>query len=157
MDALQVLELEEADGRGNHHGGQRAAGQVGQQVRRHHQQQGDGERADDAGDLGLRAGGLGDRRARGTAADREAMVVFINEADRSDRGLHPGARVALETFSDDGIQRRVEGLTLVDYPMSRGSIAGYFPELNPLLPLGNYDRTSGTPAAKSIPVRVVAC
>jgi formate dehydrogenase major subunit len=41
--------------------------------------------------------------------------------------------------------------------MSRGAIAGYYPELNPLLPLEYHDKTSGTPAAKSIPVRVVAC
>jgi formate dehydrogenase major subunit len=40
--------------------------------------------------------------------------------------------------------------------MPRGSVAGYFPELNPLLPLAHHDRTSGTPAAKSIPVRVAA-
>jgi len=45
---------------------------------------------------------------------------------------------------------------VVDYPMPRGSVAGYYPELNPLLPLDYYDRISGTPAAKSIPVRVVA-
>lgn len=93
-------------------------------------------------------------RYRGVHNDR--MVVFMNEADRTDRGLPAGARVALETFSADGIARRVEGLTLIDYPMSRGSIAGYYPELNPLLPLDHHDRTSGTPAAKSIPVRVVA-
>ena len=92
-------------------------------------------------------------RYRGIRNDR--MVVFVNEADRIARGLPPEARVALETFSSDGIPRRVEGLTLVDYPMSRGSIAGYFPELNALLPLAHHDRTSGTPAAKSIPVRIV--
>ena len=40
--------------------------------------------------------------------------------------------------------------------MSRGSVAGYYPELNPLLPLAFYDKTSGCPAAKSIPVRVAA-
>ncbi|SPL62680.1 Putative formate dehydrogenase oxidoreductase protein [Ochrobactrum soli] len=39
--------------------------------------------------------------------------------------------------------------------MPRGAVAGYYPELNPLLPLYYYDRISGTPAAKSIPVRVV--
>ena len=93
-------------------------------------------------------------RYRGVHNDR--MVVFMHEQDRIDRGLAAGARVALETISDDGIRRRVEGLTVLDYPMSRGAIAGYYPELNPLLPLGHYDRTSGTPAAKSIPVRVVA-
>ncbi|SFS14223.1 formate dehydrogenase major subunit [Dyella sp. OK004] len=93
-------------------------------------------------------------RYRGVYNDR--MVIFMNEQDRVARGLEEGARVALETISEDGIQRRVEGLTILDYPMSRGAIAGYYPELNSLLPLDYYDRISGTPAAKSIPVRVVA-
>ena len=47
-------------------------------------------------------------------------------------------------------------MTVLDYPISRGAVAGYYPELNPLLPLDYYDRLSGTPAAKSIPVRVFA-
>jgi len=93
-------------------------------------------------------------RYRGVYNDR--MVVFMNPQDRADRGLPPNARITLETISDDGVQRRVEGLTVLDYPMSRGAIAGYYPELNPLLPLDYHDRTSGTPAAKSIPVRVVS-
>ena len=93
-------------------------------------------------------------RYRGVYGDR--MVLFVNAEDRADRGFEQGARVALETISDDGVARRVEGLTLLDYPMSRGAVAGYYPELNPLLPLAFYDRTSGCPAAKSIPVRIVA-
>ena len=31
----------------------------------------------------------------------------------------------------------------------------YYPELNPLIPLGYFDPVSGTPAYKSVPVRVV--
>ena len=93
-------------------------------------------------------------RYRGVRGDR--MILFMNAADREARGLDAGARVALETISDDGVERRVDGLTIIDYPMSRGAVAGYYPELNPLLPLDHYDRISGTPAAKSIPVRVVA-
>lgn len=93
-------------------------------------------------------------RYRGVYNDR--MVVFMNEEDRIARGLEPNARVALETISDDGVMRRIEGLTILDYPMARGAVAGYYPELNPLLPLDHCDRISGTPAAKSIPVRVVA-
>lgn len=93
-------------------------------------------------------------RYRGVYNDR--MVVFMNAQDLADRGLESGASVVLETLSRDGIERRVEGLTVLDYPMSRGCVAGYYPELNPLLPLDYYDRISGTPAAKSIPVRVVA-
>jgi molybdopterin-dependent oxidoreductase alpha subunit len=92
-------------------------------------------------------------RYRGVYNDR--MVLFMNPEDRIARGLEPQARVTLETISDDGMHRRMSGLTILDYPMPLGSVAGYFPELNPLLPLSHYDRISGTPAAKSIPVRVV--
>jgi formate dehydrogenase major subunit len=93
-------------------------------------------------------------RYRGVYNDR--MVLFMNALDMADRGLREYDKVALETISADGIARRVEGLTALDYPMPRGSVAGYFPELNPLLPLDHHDRTSGTPAAKSIPVKVAA-
>ena len=93
-------------------------------------------------------------RYRGVYNDR--MVLFMNAEDIAARGLAAGTRVALETISTDGLARRVDGLTVLDYPMPRGAVAGYYPELNPLLPLDYYDRLSGTPAAKSIPVRVVA-
>ncbi|MBX3593267.1 FdhF/YdeP family oxidoreductase [Sphingomonas sp.] len=92
-------------------------------------------------------------RYRGVYNDR--MVVFMNPEDRQARGFADKGRIALETISADGIARRVGGLTVIDYPMSRGAIAGYYPELNPLLPLDYYDEVSGTPAAKSIPVRAV--
>ncbi|WP_423161529.1 FdhF/YdeP family oxidoreductase [Stenotrophomonas geniculata] len=93
-------------------------------------------------------------RYRGVYNDR--MVLFMNIEDRLARGLQKDALVSLETISGDGVQRRIEGLTVLDYPMPRGALAGYYPELNPLLPLDYYDRISGTPAAKSIPVRVQA-
>lgn len=83
------------------------------------------------------------------------MVIFMNKEDREDRGLENGAIVGLETYSDDGYRRYVDGLTILDYPMSRGAIAGYYPELNPLLPLDFFDEISGTPAAKAIPVKIV--
>lgn len=93
-------------------------------------------------------------RYRGVYNDR--MVVFINAEDRAARGLAERAKVTVETIAADGIVRRVEGVTLLDYPMPRGALAGYYPELNPLLPLEHHDRVSGTPAAKSIPVRILA-
>ena len=61
-----------------------------------------------------------------------------------------------QTISDDDRLRQVGGLTALKYPLPRGATAGYFPELNPLLALDNYDRISGTPATKSIPIRVRA-
>ena len=93
-------------------------------------------------------------RYRGVYNDR--MVLFMNAQDIADRGLKEYDKVALETISDDGIARRVDGLTVLDYPMPRGSVAGYYPELNPLIPLDYHDKVSGTPAAKSVPVKVVA-
>lgn len=92
-------------------------------------------------------------RYRGVYNNR--LVIFMNKQDREDRGLENGAVVALETYSDDGYRRYVDGLRILDYPMPRGAIAGYYPELNPLLPLDFHDETSGTPAAKAIPVKVV--
>ena len=93
-------------------------------------------------------------RYRGVYNDR--MVLFMNVEDRLARGLQKEAQVSLETISRDGVSRRIDGLTVLDYPMPRGALAGYYPELNPLLPLDYYDRISGTPAAKSIPVRMRA-
>lgn len=93
-------------------------------------------------------------RYRGVYNDR--MVLFMNAQDRADRRLEAGVKITLETIADDGISRRVDGLTVIDYDMPRGAVAGYYPELNPLLPLAHHDEISGTPAAKSIPVRVIA-
>ncbi|MFS3135029.1 FdhF/YdeP family oxidoreductase [Gluconacetobacter sacchari] len=93
-------------------------------------------------------------RYRGVYNNR--LVIFMNQDDMKDRGLESGAVIGLETYSDDGVRRYVDGLTVIDYPMSRGAIAGYYPELNPLMPLGFFDEISGTPAAKSVPVKVVA-
>ena len=83
-------------------------------------------------------------------------VLFMNAEDMRARGLEEGALADIETISADGTERRVTGFMVVPYPMPRGSIAGYYPELNPLLPLSHFDEISGTPAAKSIPVRVMA-
>lgn len=56
--------------------------------------------------------------------------------------------------SEDGPDRRVEGLHLIDYDLPEGTIAGYYPECNPLIPLSHYAEQSKTPAAKSVPVRI---
>lgn len=84
------------------------------------------------------------------------MVVFMNDADMEARDIVQEDIVTLETLSTDGVTRRVEDLVAIAYPMPRGAIAGYYPELNPLLPLNHFDEISGTPAAKSIPVRIVS-
>ena len=92
-------------------------------------------------------------RYRGVYGDR--MVLFMNVDDMAAHGVAEGAVITLETISTDGVTRRAEGLSVVRYSLPRGAVAGYYPELNPLLPLYYFDPLSGTPAAKSIPVRIV--
>ncbi len=93
-------------------------------------------------------------RYRGVWGNR--MVLFMNPEDRKARGLRNEQVVALQAICDDGHARRVDGLTVLDYPLPRGAVAGYYPELNALMPIGFVDRLSGTPAAKSVPVRVIS-
>lgn len=92
-------------------------------------------------------------RYRGVWGNR--MVLFMNPEDRSARGLRNEQVIGLETIYDDGFTRRVTGLTVLDYPLTKGCVAGYYPELNSLIPNGYHDGISGTLAGKSIPVRVM--
>src|SRR5262249_21369466 len=52
-DATQVCEFEQADGRGDHDRGERAAGQILQQARCEHQKERDRKRAHNSGELRL--------------------------------------------------------------------------------------------------------
>jgi hypothetical protein len=45
-------------------------------------------------------------------------------------------------------------MTVVPYDIPQGSLGGYFPECNPLLPLWHHAKGSKVPGAKSIPVRM---
>ena len=82
------------------------------------------------------------------------MVVFMNEADMQRRQIVPGTLVEIEALAEDGKRRIVRGFRAKAHDVPAGSIGAYYPETNPLLPLSHYDRKSGTPAAKSIPVLV---
>ena len=93
-------------------------------------------------------------RLRGLSGGRE--VVLIHPAEIERLGLEEGQRVALETLIDDGVNRRVEGLTVTSYDLPPGCVAGYYPELNPLVPLSYHEKNSQTPAYKGTPVRIVA-
>jgi hypothetical protein len=50
----------------------------------------------------------------------------------------------------------VEGLKVVAYDLPAGTVAGYFPELNALVPLSLREKLSDTPASKGVPVRIEA-
>jgi molybdopterin-dependent oxidoreductase alpha subunit len=95
--------------------------------------------------------GLNDRY-RGVSGTRE--VVFIGAADLAARGLRDGDHVDIEAAFPGGVERVVRNYRCVERDLPAGSIAGYYPELNPLIALDARDRRSGTPAYKSVPVRI---
>ena len=94
-----------------------------------------------------------DDRFRGVHGTR--MVVLMHRNDIARFGLNERDMVTLSTAVDDGRRRSVSGLTVVPYDIPEGNVAGYYPECNPLIPLWHHAEGSHTPAAKSIPVRVI--
>ena len=48
------------------------------------------------------------------------------------------------------------GLRVTPYSIPEGCLATYYPECNVLMPVGHHANESLTPAAKSVPVRIVA-
>ncbi|EPF17387.1 Formate dehydrogenase H [Cedecea davisae] len=93
-----------------------------------------------------------DDRYRGVYGQRE--VLFIHPDDMGDLGLNDGDRVDIETIWHDGITRKVSGFKLVAYDIPRGNLAAYYPETNPLVPLGSVGDGTGTPTSKSVPVKI---
>ncbi len=93
-------------------------------------------------------------RFRGIEGTRD--VLLMNPDDIAEAGLADGQTVRLATDVDDGQLRELGGLKLTAYKIPRGTVAGYYPECNVLVPIGHHDELSKTPASKSIPVRISA-
>ena len=93
-------------------------------------------------------------RLRGLEGDRNIVLINRGEIDRL--GLREGQKITLRCAVDDGQERRVSGLTVTPYDLPPGAIAGYYPELNPLVPLSYHEKNSQTPAYKGTPVEVIA-
>jgi molybdopterin-dependent oxidoreductase alpha subunit len=97
-----------------------------------------------------------DDRYRGVFGRRD--IVFLNAEDLVSRGLEHGDTVDVEAAAEagdlEGPTRILRGLTAVAYDIPRGSAAAYYPEANVLISLAHYDRRSGTPSYKAVPVRV---
>jgi molybdopterin-dependent oxidoreductase alpha subunit len=91
-------------------------------------------------------------RYRGVHGTR--MVLLMNAEDMHERGIEEGALVAAETVANDGVRRVVDGLRATTHDIPRGCVAGYFPELNPLVPLWHHAKGSMVPGYKSVPIRV---
>lgn len=92
-----------------------------------------------------------DDRYRGVYGQRE--VVFINANDMKKLGFKAGDRVDIIGCHDDGIERIAYNFMLVSYDIPLGCVAGYYPELNVLVPIQTYGDKSFTPASKAVEVR----
>jgi len=95
-----------------------------------------------------------DDRYRGVFGRRD--VILMNREDLRSLGLVHGDVVTVETAFATGKPATLDGFTVIAHDIAKGSVAAYYPEANGLVPLSYHDAQSGTPAYKSIPVRVVA-
>ena len=89
---------------------------------------------------------------RGIRGTRD--VLMMNAADIQKYGLADGGEVSLVSAVNDGRRREKRGLRVVEYDIPVGCVAGYYPELNALIPLEHHAEESKVPAAKAIPVRI---
>lgn len=92
-----------------------------------------------------------DDRYRGVRGGRK--VLFMSGADLAELGLKNGQKVDIASHWDDG-ERKVLGFTAVEFEIPTGCVAAYFPEANPLVPLGSHARRSFTPTSKCIEVSI---
>ncbi len=92
-----------------------------------------------------------DDRYRGVFGRRD--VLFMNPRDLAARCLEHGDVVDVETIAADRTLRLAR-ITAIEYDIAAGSVAAYYPEANVLVALDRFDRDSGTPSYKSVPVRV---
>lgn len=96
-----------------------------------------------------------DDRYRGVEGGRK--VVLLNKSDIAELGLRDGdvVDVVSEWAGDGEVQeRRVKGFRIVSYDTPKGNAAAYYPETNPLVPLGHVAKGSNTPVSKSVVVRL---
>ena len=88
-----------------------------------------------------------DDRYRGVYGERR--VVFMNPDDIKAIGAAPNARIDVIGSFDDGRKRVAEDFRIVAYDIPRGCVAGYYPELNAVVPFNRAGDGSDTPLSKS--------
>ena len=93
-----------------------------------------------------------DDRYRGVYGERR--VIFCHPDDLATLRQSFGERVDVVGLHADGTSRIAEDFRLVPFDMPRGSLAGYYPELNVLVPLSTFGAESDTPTSKSVLVTV---
>jgi molybdopterin-dependent oxidoreductase alpha subunit len=90
-------------------------------------------------------------RYRGINGERR--VIFLNPDDMVKHKLGTGQVVDLTSHFDDG-ERHAHRFIVVPYPIPKSCAAAYFPEANPLVPLGSIAEKSETPTSKSIIITI---
>ena len=93
-------------------------------------------------------------RLRGLEGSRS--ILLINPEDMQRAQLKEGDVVTLVGDAGDGVHRAVTGLKVTPFNLPGGCVGGYYPEMNPLVPLWYHDKASKTPASKGVPVRIQA-
>jgi molybdopterin-dependent oxidoreductase alpha subunit len=92
-------------------------------------------------------------RERGIEGYRR--IVLMNLTDISGLGIEPFDSVDLISDVGDG-ERVAANWVAIPHHVPAGVLAAYWPEANALVPAGHVDARSGTPAYKSVLVRVRA-
>ncbi|MFN0279495.1 MAG: FdhF/YdeP family oxidoreductase [Pyrinomonadaceae bacterium] len=90
-------------------------------------------------------------RYRGIEGSRR--VIFLNIKNIDELGLKAGQSVDLTSHFED-CERHAFKFIVVPYPIPRDCAAAYFPEANPLVPLGSFAERSQTPTSKSLIITI---
>ncbi len=91
-------------------------------------------------------------RYRGIHGERR--VLFMNPADMAARSIKAKDLIDITSHFQDE-ERRVEKFVAVPYDIPKGNVCAYFPEANPLVPIGSVAKVSNTPTSKYVVVTVV--
>ena len=92
-------------------------------------------------------------RYRGIRGERR--VLFMNPKDLVSRKLQAQDVIDITSHFENQT-RTVENFIAVPYDIPQGNVAAYFPEANPLVPIGSIAKISNTPTSKFVVVTVTA-
>lgn len=81
-------------------------------------------------------------------------LVLMNETDMRERKLAEFDETEIVSYAKDGSTRTVSGFRAVKYNIPKGSVSGYMPELNVLIPIGDFSEQSDQPLMKQILVDI---
>ncbi|MGI8545673.1 MAG: FdhF/YdeP family oxidoreductase [Aridibacter sp.] len=90
-------------------------------------------------------------RYRGIYGTRR--VILMNEKDIAERNLSEGDLVDITSYFTDGT-RHIYKFIVVPYPVPKQCAAVYFPEGNPLVPIGSVAKRSNCPTSKLVIITV---